>query len=150
MEISEKIKYSKSIEKNIIDLKVNETLIGYYLTNNSFKTVNINKIEAFKSPNYYLLNGIKFYISSILLYKDNKIIKEISIFDLNEKIKLGNDIKILNLYLEEIEIESLEYLEMPKTKYGNFINVHCDNFSVFVPYSEKQILIKDTLFMYLM
>jgi hypothetical protein len=150
MEINEKIKYSKSIEQNILDLKIGNNLNGYSLITNSFKNVSINKIVPLKSAEYYLLNGIKFHPNSILLYKNNGIIKELDIITLEEQLKLGNNIKILNFYMEEIEVESFEYLEMPKTKYGNFITIHCDNFSVFVPYSKKQILIKDTLFMYLM
>jgi hypothetical protein len=150
MEINEKIKYNKSIEQNILDLKIGNNLNGYSLITNSFKNVGINKIVPLKSASFYLLNGIKFHPNSTLLYKDNKIIKEIDIIELYNQYKSGNQIKILNMYFEEIQIENLEYLEMPKTKYGNFVNIHCNDFSVFVPYTEKQILIKDTLFMYLM
>jgi hypothetical protein len=148
MEINEKIKYNKSIEQNILDLKIGNNLNGYCLFENSFKTVSINKIFPLKCASYYLLNGIKFHINSILLYKDNKIIKEIDIIEIYNQYKLGNQIKILNMYFEEIEIENLEYLEMPKTKYGEFLNIYFDNCSIFVPYTENQILIKGTLIVY--
>ena len=150
MNLLEIIKYNKSIKQNIIDLKIGDNLNGFSIVLNCNKSVKIHNINTFKTSTYYLLNGIKFHKNSTLLYKKDGIINEINITELEQQLKLENNIKILNFYFEEIEIESLELVEMPKTKWGEFINISCEKFSIFVPYSEKQILIKDTLFLYLM
>jgi hypothetical protein len=150
MNLLEIIKYNKSIKQNIIDLKIGDNLNGFSIVLNCNKSVKIHNINTFKTSTYYLLNGIKFHKNSTLLYKKDGIINEINITELEQQLKLENNIKILNFYFEEIEIESLELVEMPKIKWGEFINISCEKFSIFVPYSEKQILIKDTLFLYLM
>ena len=35
---------------------------------------------------------------------------------------------------------------MPTTKAGHFLDIKCYNTSVYVPYTEKQILIRDTIY----
>jgi hypothetical protein len=148
MNLFENIKYNELIIKNIIDLRPKaNSLTGYCLTEQKYKTATIEFTKVLKEPKYYKIDGIIFHPDSYVLYKnESDEILEIRINELYTQIKDGNNIKILDYKLNEIEISNIEYINMPTTKAGHFLDIKCYNTSVYVPYTEKQILIRDTIY----
>ena len=145
MNLYEIIKYNKYNQYNIFDIGKGFVLNGYNLNTNTYRNLKINEIKTFKSGNYYLIDDILFFGGSKILYKDNDMIlsKPVELF--YEDFKINNNLKLLNFYLKEIDIKQFEYIEMPKTKWASFVGYRFEKYSIFLPYSEKQILIADTI-----
>ena len=150
MNLLENIKYNEVLIKKIIDLKPKiNSITGYCPSEEIYKIAFIDSTKVLKQPNYFKIDGILFHPDSYVLYKNEEdLITEIRVIDLYNQIEIGNKIKILNYYLNEIEISNIEYINMPTTKAGHFLDIKCYNTSVYVPYTEKQILIRDTIYVY--
>ena len=150
MNLLENIKYNEVLIKKIIDLKPKiNSITGYCPSEEIYKIAFIYSTKVLKQPNYFKIDGIFFHPDSYVLYRNEEdIITEIRVIDLYQEIEKGNIIKILNYSLNEIEINNIEYVKMPLTRSGHFLDIKCLNTSVFIPYTEKQILIRDTIYTY--
>lgn len=144
MDINQYLKYN-NLKVQLIEL--GNSVSGWSMSKQTYKTEKIISIKPFKVNTYYILNGVKFYINSEVLINDTQEIKSIFIKDLYDKFLNNEEIFILNYKLENIKIDTFEFIERASVRnYCTFLNLNLSENMLYVPYSEYSILIKGALF----
>ena len=144
MDLTQYLKYN-NLKINLMDLKKSISGWSYGIT--QYSTEKIISVTPFKTNTYYILNDIKFSITSQVLIKIDNDIQPILVSDLYDKFLNNEKIEILNYKLENILINKIEFIEKASFKnYCTFLNLKLTSDVLYVPYSEYSILIKGVLF----
>ena len=143
MDITQYLKYN-NLEIHLIDLK--KSISGWSLSTQKYVTKKIESIKPTKVNTYYILNGVKFYLNSEVLIRLNNNIESVFVSELYDKFQNGEDIFVLNYKLENVKIDTFEFIEKASVRnYCTFLNLSIEH-NLYVPYSEYSILIKGALF----
>lgn len=144
MDINQYLNYG-NLKINLLELP--KTISGWSMSKNKYKTEKVINITPTKVNTYYILNGIKFHIYTEVLIKINDTIDSIFVSDLYDKFLNNETIEVLNYKLENVRIDSFEFIERASVKnYCTFLNLKLSENTLYIPYSEYSILIKGLLF----
>ena len=132
MDITQYLKYN-NLKINLLELQ--NSVSGWSISKQRYKTEKIIKITPIKTNTYYIINGIKFHNLSELLIRDEDSIKSIFMNELYDR------------FLQNEEINIFEFIERASVRnYCTFLNLSLSENMLYVPYSEYSILIKGVLF----
>jgi len=144
MDINQYLKYN-NLKINLLELQ--NSVSGWSISKQRYKTEKIIKITPIKTNTYYIINGIKFHNLSELLIRDEDSIKSIFMNELYDRFLQNEEINILNYKLENVKINTFEFIERASVRnYCTFLNLSLSENMLYVPYSEYSILIKGVLF----
>jgi hypothetical protein len=146
MDITNILNYN-NLTISILDIPSNNSISGWSILKKKYSTEKIISVTPTKVNTYYILNGIKFHVSSEVLIKVNGDIQSVFVKDLYDEFINNKAISILNYQLEDILITDFIFEERTSVRNNcTFLNIIVYGNGIYLPYSEYSILIRGALF----